>query len=73
MAYSVELVRRIYHDESGACIQVGPGCDGLGCVEVRAPYGASKAHFGNIDFTVPAQVARLLGNALLDAAADAGE
>jgi hypothetical protein len=69
MAYSTELIRRIYDSESGACIQVAP--DG-GLVEVRTPYPASKEHFGDIQFTVSPQVAKLLGNALLDAAADAG-
>jgi hypothetical protein len=69
MSYSVELVRRIYDSESGACIQVGPDS---GWVEVRTPYAASKQHFGDIRFTVSPQLARLLGKALIDAAADAG-
>jgi hypothetical protein len=46
MAYSVELSRKIYDDDCGACIQVGPDSDG--------------------------QLAKLLGKALIDAAADAG-
>ena len=72
MAYSVELSRRIYDDDYGACIQVGPDGDGLGCVEVRTPDAASKEHFGDIRFTVSPQLAKLLGKAMIDAAADAG-
>jgi hypothetical protein len=72
MAYSVELSRRIYDDACGACIEVGPDGDGLGCVGVCTPDAASKEHFGNIRFTVSPELARLLGKALIDAAADAG-
>jgi len=72
MAYSVELSRKIYDDDCGACIQVGPDSDGLGCVEIRTPDADSAEHFGDIRFTVSPQLAKLLGKALIDAAADAG-
>jgi hypothetical protein len=72
MAYSVELGRKIYDDDCGACIQVGPDRDGLGCVEIRTPDAASAEYFGDIRFIVSPQLAKLLGKALIDAAADAG-
>lgn len=71
MPYTVELFRKIYDDDTGACIQVGPDSDGLGCVEMMTPDLASKEHFGAIRLTVPKAMAALLGRALLDAAAEA--
>ena len=71
MPYTVELFRKIYDDDMGACIQIGPDSDGLGCVEVMTPDPASKEHFGAIRFTVPKALAALLGKALIDAAAEA--
>jgi hypothetical protein len=71
MPYSVELSRRIYDDDCGACIQVGPDGEGLGCVEVRTPDAASKEYFGDVRFTVPKEMAAMIGQALIDAAKEA--
>ena len=71
MPYTVELFRKVYDDDTGACIQIGPDSDGLGCVEVMTPDPASKKHFGAIRFTVPKTLAYLLGKALIDAAGGA--
>jgi hypothetical protein len=71
MPYTMELFRKVYEDHTGACIQIGPDSEGLGCVEVMTPDPASKEHFGAIRFTVPKALAYLLGKALIDAAAEA--
>lgn len=70
MAYSVELYRKVYDDDHGVCIEVGPDSDGLGVVQVRTPDAASKEYFGDIRFTVPKEMAAILGKALIDAASE---
>ncbi len=71
MAYSVELIRRVYDADHGACFEIGPDSDGLDCVQLRTPDAASKEYFGDVRFTVPAEMAELIGQALIDAANEA--
>lgn len=54
--YSLEVLRRVYDDDSGAYIEVGPDRDGLDLVEVRTTTKDTVMH--------PKQ-ARLLAKALL--------
>jgi hypothetical protein len=68
MPYSTEVIRRVYNDEDGVCIQVGPDADGLDCVEVSTPDPASGEYFGKVRFVVTREFAALLGKALVDAA-----
>jgi hypothetical protein len=67
----MELIRRIYDDNTGACIQVGPDGDALGLVQLRTPDSVSKENFGDVRLTLEPEMAVLVGNALLSAAADA--
>ncbi len=39
--YSVDIIRAIYNDNTGECIEVRPDRDGLGLVEV---YGTISRH-----------------------------
>ena len=71
MPYSVELSRRVCDDGHGACFEIGPDSDGLNCVQLRTPDAASKAYFGDVRFTVPKEMASMIGWALIDAAKEA--
>ena len=71
MPYSMELSRRVYDDEHGACFEIGPDSDGLDCVQLRTPDATSKEYFGDVRFTVPKEMAILIGQALIDAAKEA--
>lgn len=64
----MEVVRRIFDDTEGAYIEVGPDADGLDCIEVRTTNAKSKEYFGEFRFSLMPEMAKLLGNALIDAA-----
>ena len=71
MPYSVELIRRVYDDDHGACFEIGPDSDGLDCVQLRTPDATSKEYFGDVRIVVSAEMAALIGQALIDAAKEA--
>ncbi len=69
MAYSTEVNRRIYNDDYGVFIEVGPDADGLGgLVEVRTIDAESKKHYGELRLTIDPEMAKQLAFALLKAA-----
>jgi hypothetical protein len=71
MGYSVELSRRVYDNKHGVCFEIAPDSDGLDCVQLRTPDAGSKEYFGDVRFTVPKEMAILIGQALIDAAKEA--
>lgn len=68
---STEVVRRVFDDNEGVFIEVGPDCDGLGCVEVRTTNKECQDYFGEAKLTMSPAIARLLGEALIKAADEA--
>jgi hypothetical protein len=70
--YSLEVVRKVYDDDQGVALEVGPDCDGTGLVQLRAVTPASQEYFGSVDLTVTPKMAKLLGEALIKAAEEHG-
>jgi len=69
MGYTVEIVRNIYDDTFGACLSVGPDADGLGgLVRIFTSGKVSEDYYGNLDVTLPYEQAKMLGEALIQAA-----
>ena len=66
----IDVIRRIAYSDDEGVLEVGPGADGLG-VEVRCPDKKSKDYWGDIRFVMNPVFARLLGEALIQAAKEA--
>lgn len=64
--YETEIVRRIYENQEGVYLEVGPDSDGLDCVELRTVDTKSKEYFGTINILLPKELARHVGQALID-------
>ena len=66
---STDVIRRIYDNNDGRYVEVGPDGDGLG-VEIRTT-GENIEYFGKINLTLSAEMAKELGRALMLAADEA--
>lgn len=73
MSITTEVVRNVWHDKEGCAISVGPDGDGLDMVRVRTLDTKSAEYFGKIDFALTFDIARALGQAIIDAAKEAEE
>lgn len=62
---SIEVVRRVFDDKDGYWLEVAGDADGLGCVRICAANADMKEYWGGIDFTMPPDFARKLGEALI--------
>ncbi|GAA0696137.1 hypothetical protein ISN75_06675 [Dyella marensis] len=51
MSTTVEVIRRIWNDREGVCLEIGR--DEHGAMEVRTPDEASKRWFGDVQFSLP--------------------
>jgi len=60
--YTLENVDRIWDDDTGECIEVGPDNDGLDLLEIRS-YTKDKKLCGSITFTL--DQAKLVATALV--------
>ena len=70
MTITTEVTRRVYDDEQGGCIEIGPDHDGLDLVLVRTPNTQSAEWFGKVEFTMDPEFARSFAAAVLAAADD---
>lgn len=71
VSFSQEVVRRIYDDDEGVYIEVGPDSDGLGGIEIRTTNTESKEFYGDIRCAIHSkEQAILIGKAILAAAED---
>lgn len=50
MTHSIETIRRVYDDNEGVYIEIGPDGDALGGIEIRTTTEESKQFYG--DFRV---------------------
>ena len=62
--FTTEVVRRVYDDEEGACIEVGPDCDSLWLVQISAE-GKSKDFYGDLRIAFVPGFARQIARAML--------
>lgn len=68
--FTTDVVRRVYDDTEGACIEVGPDNDGLG-VLICTPDTRSVAYFGTLRISLAPEMAHQLGEALIAASKEA--
>lgn len=73
MTITIEVNRRVFDDEQGGCIEIGPDRDGLGMILVHTPNHISSEWFGKVEFTMKPEFARSFAAAVLAAADDAEE
>lgn len=71
--YETEVVRRIYDNDEGVYVEVGPDSDALGLVELRTGDKASEDYYGKLRFTMTKEQAIAVGHALIAAAAEVKE
>ncbi len=60
--YTLETLHRIYNDKTGEYLQIGPDGDGVDMVDIRSIDPQGK-EFSRV--TIPLEMARLVGSALL--------
>lgn len=65
MSVSVEITRRVYNDDSGEFVQIGPDGDGLGICHIHFEDG-DLTH----DFYITKEHARAVGEQLIKLADD---
>ncbi len=71
--YSLEKSYSVYDNKAGVSLKVGPDADVGGWVEISTKDKTSKEYFGDIRIVMEPAMARLLGQALIQAANDAEE
>ena len=71
MNISTEIFRRVYNDDSGVYIQVGPDADALNLVEIRTTNPLSKEFYGDFRIVLQPEYAIALAEAILAAAREA--
>lgn len=67
--YEIEKHYKVYDNEDGVCINVGPDGE-LGCVQVRTADKKSEEWYGKLDFMLAPAAAMALGKALVQSAQD---
>jgi hypothetical protein len=71
MAISTDVIYRVWCDNEGAAIDVGPDADALGLVWLRNFGAKSVDFFGKVDITFDPGMARAIGEGLIAAADEA--
>lgn len=66
MRTTTEVTRRVFDDDSGAFISVGPDMDALGLVMIKTD-DFSERHYGKCYVVISQEMAQSLGKALLKA------
>lgn len=68
---SIEVVRRVFDDQHGVCIEVGPWPDAPDVAIGIWTSGAKNIEwFGSLNVSMSPEYAECLGRALIDAAGD---
>lgn len=68
MATTVDIIRKIWHDNEGVSIEVKPDADGLDMVRICTVDPKSAEYFGKFDFNLVPSLARAVGEAMIAAA-----
>lgn len=68
--HSLDTVYRVWDDEEGVCLEIGPDDDAAGFVQFYTKDDASKKFYGEIRLQLLPHQARLVAEALLCAARD---
>lgn len=67
---TIETIRRVYADNTGAFIEVGPDLDSLGGLVRISINGVSEKEFGKADFILNFALAKALAEAILKSVED---
>ena len=67
---AIEITRKVWDTQEGVALEVGDFGDAPDCIELRTTDGQSIAWYGKVSIILRPEVARQLGQALLDAAKD---
>jgi hypothetical protein len=73
MRYTTDVIRRVFDDDHGYWLEVGPDADGLGCVELRCVGDDNIGYWGALRLSMPAGFAAKIGEALIAASEEATE
>lgn len=65
---TTETIYKVYDDDKGTFIEIGPHKDGLDLIEVVIPDKASQDFFGKAQFILSKEMAIAVGEALINAA-----
>lgn len=69
--FSTEVVRRVFDDSEGACIEIGPDTDSLNLVQMRTVGKENEEYWGRFSLTFPPKMALQIAKALIAAAEEA--
>lgn len=67
---AIEITRKVWDQQEGVALEVGDFGDAPDFIEIRTTDGQSIDWYGKLSITMRPEVARQLGQALLDAARD---
>lgn len=70
MTYSTEIVRKVYDNDHEEAVTVSPSADFPGNVLIYVEE-EHKEHFGDFRLDLPAEMMKQIGQAIIDAAAEA--
>jgi hypothetical protein len=68
MTITTDVIHRVWHDNEGVAIDVGPDADALGLVWLRTHDAKAAEYFGKLSLTFCPDMARAIGEALVVAA-----
>lgn len=68
MAVSTQVIRQIFDEDDGVCIEVGPWPDDPDALELRTVGKKNTDWFGKINLSMSKEFARELGKALIASA-----
>jgi hypothetical protein len=67
--YATEIVRRVFDNDEGAAVTIGPSGDFPGNVRLHTE-PQYQEYFGKVDIDLPAAMMRKIGEALIACAAE---
>ena len=71
MSHSTEILRRVYDDTEGVCVEVRPCPDNPDeYIEIHTPTGKSQEYYGAFRISLPKEMVRQLGAALIASASE---
>lgn len=70
MATSIEIVRRVWDDDEGVCLEIGVAEENSDWIAIAAPSGKSEEYYGALRLLLDKEMARLVADGILAALND---
>ena len=67
---TTEIAYKVWDDNEGVALEVGPFADGGDWITIKPTDNKSESFYGKVDLSLPAEVAKQLGHALIKCAED---